>query len=527
MRIARHIIKFAALGAFLCLFISPLKAEVLLDIKSFKLAKKYPAEFQFNLKQGDNFIMSFSKVSGNLDPSQVKIEVIDLNNVEEEVLGDFRIPTGNVRIPSDGIYVVRFTYLGRDLSLQGRRFGNFSFRAESLQTEELKPGEFRNIMQVTSIAIDNDIDNAMKLVLDLKEGDRVSFSSADPKASIVKVNLQQLGRTAFVNSLTNEIATRDMKLTVTLYLADNDEAFNIYNLNVNELLKNDDLLFTDLGIGIERQQNNIMGGGDLYSTTVPSSSEETQSNEPDPYAAMIEQMQAQAEAGSQSYQAMLEQMQNDNSLSDEYQAKLLEILLESTKEKEYVEVYAAGGTDIEVDLGPEGNLFKKNKNATKESRHCEELSIRPGVYNKWFYWIGVGENAGETFVLESEKFSKLNGGRKELIQAKAEYYYFMGDPQNPRVNPPFPNLRNYPKYFTEDVEFAIVDLQNKDKFLRGIPYRKVNISRAEYIKVDSGWTITPPNPDTLYYVCFHNNNERTPIKLVFKYFTIDIEKSLR
>ena len=528
MRIAQHLYKIVALGICLLYTISPLSAEVLLDIKSFKLSKKYPAEFQFNLNQGDNLILSFSKVSGNLDASQVDIQVIDLNNIEEEILGDFRIPTGSVRSPSDGIYVVRFIYRGKDLSIQGRRFGNFSFRAESLQTEELKPGEYRNVMQVTSIAIDDDIDNAMRLILDVEAGDRISFSSADPKSSIVKVNLQQLGKTAFVNSLASVIIPKDLKLTVTLFLADNDDPINLYN--VRELLKNDDLLFSDLVIGIERKQNTIMGGGDLYSPSIPIKEESTGSsggNEADPYAALIEQMQSQQQAGSQNYQAMLDDMKNNQNLSAEMQAVLLETLIENTKEKESVEVYTQGMNDIEIVLGPEGNLFKNNKNSSSDSRHCSELLLRGTNYNKWFYWIAVGENAKETFEIESEKFSRQNGGRKQLVQAKGEYYYYMGDPENPRINPPLPNLRNYGNYFTEDVEYAVVDFDNKELFLKGLKYRQENISRSKYVLVDSGWAINPPNPDVQYFVCFHNNNERTPVKVIFKYFTIDIEKTLR
>ena len=520
----RHIHLLVTLGLFLIGSVGSLNAEVLLDIKSFKLSKKYPAEFQFNLKEGDNFILSFSKVSGNLDPSQVDIQVIDLNNIEEEILGDFRIPAGSVRIPSDGIYVVRFTYKGKDLSLQGRRFGNFSFRAESLQTEDLKPGEFRNILQATSLAIDDDIDNAMKIILDVEAGDRISFSSADPKSSIVKINIQQLGRTAFVNTMSGIIVPKDNKLTVSIFLADNDDPINLYN--VRELLSNDDLLFTDLVIDIERKQSNIMGGGDLYNSTVPLQEEST-TDEIDPYSSIIEQMQAQQAAGSQNYQAMLEDMQNNQNLSAESQSKLLEILLESTKEKEYVEVYTQEMKEIEVNLGPEGNLFKKNKNSTPENRSCTELLLRGANYNKWFYWIAVGEEAKETFELESEKFSKQNGRRKELIQAKGEYYYYMGDSENARLNPPLPNLRNYSNYFTEDVEYAVVDAVNKDKFLKGLPYRQENISRSKFVFVDSGWAISPPNAEVIYHVCFRNNNQRTPIKVVFKYFTIDTEKSLR
>jgi hypothetical protein len=269
-----------------------------------------------------------------------------------------------------------------------------------------------------------------------------------------------------------------------------------------------------------------MGGGDLYSSPVPSAEEAT-GNEADPYAAMIEQMQAQAEAGSQNYQAMLDDMQNNQNMSSESQAKLLEILIESTKEKEYVEVYSQEMAEIEAELGPEGNLFKKNKNSTPQNKYCAELQLRGANYNKWFYWIAVGEEAKETLEIESEKYSRQNGKRKELIQAKGEYYYYMGDPENPRPNPPFPNLRNYSNYFTEDVEYAIVDDVNKERFLRGLDYNQENISRSKYVFVDNGWAISPPNADVLYHVCFRNNNQRTPINVIFKYYTIDTEKSVR
>ena len=509
-----------------------LRADVLLDVKSFKVSKNYPADFLFDLLEDDNVILSFNKVGGNVDVSKVVVQVIDLNDIEETVLDEFRIPSGNLRIPSDGKYLIRFQYTGKDITLKGRRFGNFSLKVESLDTEKLQPGEFRNVMQLNSIAIDDDSENALKVIFKVKKGDIISFSSADPKSSIVKVYLQQLGKTGFVNSLSQVVATQDNYFTCNIFLSDNDDPVNLYN--VRELLKNGDLLFTDLIISQQRPAQplstsaaiaaNSNSGGAYNDGSSSGSSAEEESN---PYDNYLTQLQEQQANGSDNSAAIAQALQNSANLSAETLNSMIEYMKESSKPKEQVDVFTIPQADINVSLGPAGNLFKKNKNASFPNRYCQELALPGTNFNKWFYWIGVGDKAGEAFEEEVDRFSTRNGGRKQLTQVKAEYFYYMNDPNNSRFNPSFPNPRNYPAYFKEDVEFAILDDVNKDRFLNGLKYKTINYRKSKLVTSDEYWAISPPNSDVIYWICLCNDNERTPIDVTFKYFTIDTESTVR
>lgn len=524
-----HILSIVQVIIILLMGITATDAAVLLDVKSFKVSKNYPAEFLFDLTEGDNLILSFNKVGGNVDVSKVAVEVIDLNDIEETVLDQFRIPSGNLRIPSDGKYLIRLSYSGKDITFKGRKFGNFSLKVESLNTEKLKGGEFRNVLQLNSIAIDDDQENALKVIFKVKKGDIITFSSADPKSSIVKVYLQQLGKTGFVNSLSQIIAPQDYYLSCNIFLADNDDPVNLYN--VRELLKNGDLLFTDLVITQERPAKALLasntvnpdGSGGSSST----SSSGTEASSSNPYDDYLAQLQEQQNAGADNSSAIAAALQNSADLSAETLDNMIEYLKESTKPKEIVDVFTIPQADIKVTLGPAGNLFRKNKNASFSNKHCQELALPGTNFNKWFYWVGVGKKAGEAFEEEVERFSTRNGGRKQLTAAKAEYIYYMNDPENSRFNPSFPSTKNYPAYFSEDVEYAIVDDVNKDRFLRGENYLFNNYRKSKYVTVDESWSISPPNSDTIYWICFCNNNERTPVDVIFKYFTIDTERTLR
>jgi len=506
-------------------------AEVLLDVKSFKVSKNYPAEFLFDLTEGDNFILSFNKVGGNVDASKVLVEVIDLNDIEESVLDQFRIPSGNLRIPNDGKYLVRFSYNGKDITLKGRRFGNFSLKVESLNTEKMQPGEYRNVMQLTSIAIDDDENNALKVIFKVKKGDIISFSSSDPKSSIVKVYLQQLGKTGFVNSLSQVIATQDNYFTCNIYLSDNDDPINLYN--VTELLKNGDLLFTDLLITQQRPARPLSPTGSMSGSSGSSSYDSgsgstsydsgSSTSAYDDNLARIQEMQM---SGQDNSAAIAEALQNSANVSAETINSMLEYIKESSKPRENVEVFSIPQADIKVVLGPKGNLFRNNKNATVSNKYCQELILQGTNFDKWFYWIGVGEKASEAFDREVERFSGKTGNRKQLTKSKAEFIYYMNDPENRRINPPFPNPRNYVDYFNEDVEYAIVDEYNKRLFLEDKNYQIKGYRKAPLVMSDEYWAISPPNPDIVYYLCLCNNNERTPIDVTFKYFTIDTETSM-
>lgn len=511
---------------FTCLlFSSKLHGEVLLNIQSFKVAKDHPAEFLVDLKQDDKIILSLRQVGGNIDSDKAFVQVVDLNNIEEEILDEFGTSTGQSRIPYDGKYKIRVIYTGKGLTLRGWQHGLFSLKVESLKTTKQKPGEFREILQATNLAIDDDSENALKLLLNVNRGDKISISSVDPKASIIKYELLQLAKTGFVSNFTTIEADRDITLTLILYLAENNDGKSIYN--ISELIKRGDIQVEDLVISLEKKPKMLTtsqnSNADPYGNNQQKSNSEP---ETDPYAMLMESISSSQENANEQNQNYAELIASGQMNQAEVFEKMAKAIEEMNKEKEYVIINPGDMGEIEVELGPADNLFKTSKNKPSSSRSCHELVLR-STHNQWFYWVAVGDKAEDIFEENNEKYYKSTGQTKTLTKAKAEYIYYMQDPTKRLSDPDFPTEVMYPDAFVEDVEYAVVDEFNRTRFLKGQRYNKLNYRPKQFVTVDQGFTFTPFSTDEIYHVCFSNNNKRTPIKVYFRYFTINAEKEMR
>lgn len=515
---------FIGTFCFLVFCVFAVKGEVILNIASFKVAPNHPSEFLLDLEEDDKLIISFNHLEGNIDVDKAAIQLIDLNNIEEEVLESFSLGSGTVRIPYQGKYIVRVTYDGRTFFGKAWKSGIFSLKVESVKTLKQQAGEYRNLLQVREISMDDDSENPLTLIIPVEAGDKLYMSSADPKASVVRADISQLALRTFLSGFSENVIDRDMTLSIKFYLADNaDGAFSI-----KELLSSEDIRISDLVVSLEKKQKTITsatssnGGSVSYDNAAESAAEQE-----DYLAEMWERMNSANMSAKEQGAAMNEYMMQNQLSQNEMTANLMSAIADMTREKEFVTVNPGLAGDHNIELGPAENLFRKNKNIKTENRQCIELTLR-STHNQWFYWVAVGENADELFETNDDKYYRSTGQTKNLLKSKAEYYYYsVADPTAQKINPPFPTKQMYPDEFVEDVEYAIVNDFNKMRFLNGEKFQAMNRSSSQFVSTDEGWVFTPPNGDILYHACFHNNNVRTPIKVYFKYFVINTEKEIR
>lgn len=503
---------------------SSLKSEVILNVASFKVAPNHPAEFLLDLQESDKLILSFNHIEGNIDKDKASLQLVDLNNIEEEILETFTLGSGQIRIPYQGKYVVRVTYDGKTFFGKSWKSGIFSLKVESVKTTKPQAGEYRNLLQVREISMDDDSENALTLIIPVEKGDKLYMSSADPKASVVRADISQLALRTFLSGYSENLIDRDMTLAIKFYLADNSDGSPF---SIKEILSSEDIKISDLVVSLEKKQktrlaNTASNGSESYNNAAESAADQE-----DYLAEMMERMNSANMSAEERGAAMNEYMMQNQLSQNEMTANLMSAIAEMTREKEFVIVNPGPVDDLTLELGPADNLFRVNKKIKTENRECVELTLRSN-HNQWFYWVAVGENADELFKNKEDKYYKSTGQRKNLLKAKAEYYYYsIADPTASKSNPSFPTKQMYPDEFIEDVEYAIVNDYNKQRFLNGERYSALNRSSSKFVSTDEGWVFSPPNPDILYHACFHNNNERTPIKVFFKYFVINTEKEIR
>lgn len=498
-----------------------LKAEVLLNVSRVKIAKGYTAEYLFDLEQDDNFELTKKIIGGTGDADDLNVYLVDLNQLEEKKIKTFKQAFGSIRIPESGLYKLVFEYTGKGRFSWRSKYLNLRFKVESLNTKPLSAGESRNVLRMTNVALDKDAGNAFKLAFDLEKGDKLYLSSGDQKSAFVKVKIIQLGINKFLNSLNELSIEKTGTYTMELFLEENTEVEGLYQ-TLATLLKNDDINFSDLNITREKSITQVtysqdvgsMYGGNSGADGGAGGSEEA---EVDPQTAYMEYWKKMQEAQSSSAESSQEQ----NAAMLAFFTENMKMMEELKKEKEIVEITPQERGTVKLNLAPQSN-FALNTTSQFGNRECSPLNLKGGnLYNVWFYWIGVGEQAEEAFNIAKEKFSRINS--KNIVQAKSEYYYYSNtDPEKAGLNPAFPkqNDPEYKPYLSEDVEYAIVDLVNSERFLNAKPYSRLNLSKYHLVTAAEGISLMPTSPDAEYFLCVCNNNKTTPVDVFFTYFTI-------
>lgn len=507
---------FACSLVFVFLFssITFLSAGEIIKIASIKVSKNYPASFVLDLERNDIVTVKYGKNGGKADLSQLLVQVIDLNQQDEEVIGSFTRSGRDFLAKFDGKYRIDFIYQGKGSGLFKQRNLDLNIEVDLDGYEGLDEGEAREILRSTNCVIEETEANAMRINYYLYEGDVLDITSSDSKASFVKLYISQLAKTFSVSQAPKIVIPSDGTYSLKFYLEADEGDGSLFNWK--ELLSKGDFLFRDLSIYRTRAADPEA----FNSVTSPSVPDVGSSSGGESGTGIIP---VEVEENDNDITYALEQMlQDGNKNSAEMNAAFMEAMAamqETLNKKNIIRTVTSIPDELSMRLEPEFNFSNDNGN-----RKCEALRLQPTNFNFWFYWVGVGEGAEKAFELHNEEITKTF--KESLGEAKAKYIYAkFGGNTGTKRNPSFPNEKTYPQYLGEDAEYAIVDYRNMQKFLAGQRYRKLNQSskRSAYVTSDDG-IASKPSLDEEVFFCACNNNKATPVNLFFTFFTIQIDE---
>lgn len=489
-------------------------AGKIVDIASIKVSKSYPASFVIDLEKGDIITVKYAKVGGKADIAKMTVQVIDLNKQDEVVAASFQRSGRDFLAPYDGKFRIDFTYNGKS-GLLRTRYLDISLSIDLDGFDGLEEGESREMLHCVSCTIEDSEQNAFRMNYFLNKGDKMVISSADSKAPFLKLKVTQLAKMFSLGGPTTITVPKDGIYSFKFYLEEDSENAGLFNWK--ELLQQNDFLFNDLSIFRERAidmealarkaaENNSNNSEDLLSNSDDPNSEETDPFKAFDFEAIMADQSKSAEERNRLYlEAMREQ-----------QTLMLEI---ANRKNIRVDVSSIPG-DIEMDLEPEFN-FATDKRAG--NRQCQEIAIQPTDFDVWFYWIGVGNEAEKAYDEHNDNIYEIYNAPLSTVAAENIYATLSQNPNaKKRKNPGFPTEVSFPDYLYEDVEYAIVDFNNKQKFLAGQRYSKLNSPsrKTTYVTADNGFSVKAPMGAEMYF-CACNNNKATPIHIFFKYFAID------
>ena len=511
--------KVGAVSHFYALFLliflliaSQSTAGEIVNVASIKVSKNYPASFVLDLESQDIVTVNYAQIGGAADVNQLVVQIIDLNQQDEEVINSFNRSGRDFLADYDGKYRIDFIYQGSGGLLRQKNL-NLSISIDLDGFDGLEEGEAREILSTTNCVIEDTEAKALKLRYFLNKGDKVRISSNDSKAGLLKLKITQLAKMYSISGGTEITIPSDGTYSFNFFLDGDD---NQSLLNLKEILSRDDFLFRDLSIYRERAfdfsaVNTASAGASETQNGDDGLFGGTDSSDPaapfDPYGG-IDVAQLLADGN----KSTAEQSQ----IFMEAIAKQQEMMTEMMNRKNITTEIYSTPSDIELRLEPEFNFSSDNGN-----RKCEEILLPPSNFDIWFYWVGVGEEAEKALDEHNTEITRVF--KKPLSEAAAEHIYgkFSGSAVVKR-NPSFPDEAKYSKYLFEDAEYAIVDYNNRNKFLAGQRVSKLNQAsrKSRYITSDNGISGRLGDDQTIYF-CSCNNNKATPVNVFFRYYTIE------
>lgn len=165
-------------------------------------------------------------------------------------------------------------------------------------------------------------------------------------------------------------------------------------------------------------------------------------------------------------------------------------------------------------------LVPPTNNITTSNCACKALRIEEAQF--WVFWLGVGETAKTTYKETDNEFKTTMASNKrgrDLNDAYARLLIGKKNFDEKFKSNVFPRMG----LDGEDVEYAVVNGDNKSKFENNQSYTPFNSMAGSGINSDYG-NATAPKEDL--YICLRNNNLNTPVKVFFRYegFNTTIEE---
>lgn len=473
-----------------------------LSVKDIMTNSKNPCSFTFSFSKGDRISAIISKQGGKFEDFNIAIHNLSvgaIDVVKEQAINDYQIA-------NDGLFKIEFNN-------KKKVYLSINVNVETISDESapffLKKGDFH--VGTSSGRLSNKLDKPTFAFHNLEEGDAVTVfcDDRDKAMSLLKCNHQEQHDEYWVNTRPVYTVSQAKVLSLNFYLGAKEQGMlqKILNSRRNLFFENVSFNYTP---------------------------------KPEAYVPPTVEDPVIAEDPTGDYFNQLMEMEQERLLqqgvSEEAEKKrLAELLASGANSTEMLMNQLTDALGVRYDTVKQavfdspGILYDPTttlsdyvtvppkKDLINGNRKCLPLN---GVMENdiWFFWFGTGSNAKEIFEEKMRENSLSSGKGITNIYSRA----FKLRRVISTVN--FPNERE----FTENIEYALVDDNNRALFMEGKahnPYRglrspaaKTNFSLFPHEKNPEA-----DSPDELF-ACFCNHNKYSPMNLYFKYYVGTIEE---
>ena len=479
-RIPLWLIVFA-IFSFSFLVIDQNPNNIFLEIQNVSLSKDKPATFLGFFQKDETITINYSLS----------------NNSKQAVLAD--ITTKLIDLKSGEIRSFRS---GQNITVNNT--GNFKIEFSSTKQVALNINAFKSIdnegigklevLKLNKCFIDEKKNGKpnFKQTIQLKANDQLSISSSDPKSSMLVCYIPRTGETYLVKDKPLIDILDDGNYSIEFYI-DRGSVSWLKQAKEGIGLDGKDFYFSDINVSRIRQSAN----------TAQTKSAEVAKKEAFNPAVMLESSNKQ-------FKEIMEKGELDAEARNKMMADLIGIL---AKKDTLVNTLLGPPTAFNEEVPAKLNYVKTNK-VVKELEIDESAAF-------WMFWIGTGDGAELAFKDKNQK--TMNERTKPIFKIFSEKII---KAQNISIST-FPMQQEYPEGLYEDIEFAIVDELNKDRFLRGEPYSPfTELTCGKSITTSFGFAKVPESKNQLY-LCMANNNKVSPVQVNFQLQTFQLEQDYR
>ena len=473
------------LVAFVCfsfLLFDQEDVVVIFDVQSAAVDKNKPILVLAAMNKGEFLKINYGLASGSSGlVSDVSVRVTDMKG------GEIRsIKTGaSIRADNTANFKIEFS---------APKYMKLDIKASKTGDDDTEVAGKRDLLKLSKCFIDEKKSGKpnFQQTVRLKAGDQLAIGSSDPKAAVLTCYMRRTGETYSVKDKPVIDIPDDGNYTLEFYV-DRGSVGWLKQAKEGIGLDGKDFYFSDLTVSRIRPT--------APGKAVPAAPGEKAVAKKEEFnpALLIESSSKQ-----------LKEVMEKNQLDQDAQAKLMADLIGGLMRKDTLMKSVLGVPNpINEDVPAKLNYVKTNKIA-------RELEIDESAHY-WVFWIGTGDGAEAAY--KDKNLRTITDRSKSIFQIFADII-LKGKSPNTSL---FPLVQEYPEGLSEDIEFAVVDEANKERFMRGEPYSPY-AQMTSKVNVTSffGFAKVPDMKQTLY-LCLSNNNRISPVHVNFQFVTFVIE----
>lgn len=504
-----------------------LNAQALLEIQNLEITKKNPAIFVLDLVEDDIVEIEYNRLDGDI--TKLSYDVINVH-YQDYIAQSVKRGSSDFKADETGRFKIEFKSTSNVTISLG------IYKSPAL---DIPPGGSAQLIEVRGIRIPNekDVSKQLRITYILGEGDQISFMSGDSKAQIIKAELVEAAEYKDLSSQPTFSVTRDARYNIRFYPSPPEKTgfnkildklrkknFQLENLSINVTKAPDESLYSSSGSGSQLdseegnsgdQSQNADGGID-YGAILAQNQESSNNT--------MEIMRQQLAEGKASNDDMLQLMANIEVRN--------EMLRKEQEERRIRPRYYIRNESLKPVVYD--SLFPSRDYSMIEStnKKCYELNFHreDEFLNQIYYYVYAADKDTIDAIIDKQDYERGRNGNRLLWDQIAINIFnavvpkdgsFSMDPNNnPRRNVSPPLIQEHPEIFVEDIEFAILDQNNRDRFMKNEGYFSPYGVQKTNVQVELGVMDFIDTKEYLKYACFKNNNKSTKVRFGFRAFAI-------